>query len=364
MTSTGQPLQESPEHVRISLAAAMTLGYEPGLFYRDARLYCINLLLTYGSGCVARCAYCGLSSDRDTSDAEGSSFIRVKWPTHELDDVVGRIAERSDAIHRVCVAMVTARRALSDAEEICRRLRSATNVPVSVLVTPTILRDGDLLRLRDAGADKIGVAIDLATAELFDRYRGSGVKGPHEWDRYWGCYEEALEVFGESNAGVHLMVGMGETEEEMCQVIQRSRDLGGLTHLFSFFPECGSRMERDRPPDVGQYRRVQLARYLIDTGRAREQDFRYGPDATLASFGLPPEELEAVISSGEPFRTSGCTGKTDEVACNRPYANSRPGPNLRNYPFPPDDDDLRRIRRQLSRTLQVGETASSSQSLA
>jgi biotin synthase-related radical SAM superfamily protein len=30
----------------MSLAAAMTLGYKPGLFYRDVRLYCINLLLT------------------------------------------------------------------------------------------------------------------------------------------------------------------------------------------------------------------------------------------------------------------------------------------------------------------------------
>jgi biotin synthase len=48
--------------MRISLAAAMTLGYEPGVFFRGARLHCINLLLTYPEGCRARCAYCGLSA--------------------------------------------------------------------------------------------------------------------------------------------------------------------------------------------------------------------------------------------------------------------------------------------------------------
>jgi biotin synthase-related radical SAM superfamily protein len=33
--------QESPEYVRISLAAAMTLGLVKGEFYRGAKLYCL-----------------------------------------------------------------------------------------------------------------------------------------------------------------------------------------------------------------------------------------------------------------------------------------------------------------------------------
>jgi len=42
---------ESPEYLRMSLAAALTLGLKNGSFYRGARLYCINLLLTYKRGC-------------------------------------------------------------------------------------------------------------------------------------------------------------------------------------------------------------------------------------------------------------------------------------------------------------------------
>ena len=63
---------ESPHAVRMSLAAAMTLGFKKGLFYRNARLYCINLLLTYQQGCAAKCAYCGLleSSSRQIRGKE------------------------------------------------------------------------------------------------------------------------------------------------------------------------------------------------------------------------------------------------------------------------------------------------------
>lgn len=35
-----------------------------------------------------------------------------------------------------------------------------------------------------------------------------------------------------------------------------------------------------------------------------------------------------------------------KVACNRPFANSRPGPDLRNYPFAPTPEDVARIREQ------------------
>ena len=43
---------ESPEYVRVSSAAAMTLGLMPGRFLRGAKLYCVNLLLMYDSGCA------------------------------------------------------------------------------------------------------------------------------------------------------------------------------------------------------------------------------------------------------------------------------------------------------------------------
>lgn len=337
---------ESPESLRMSLAAAMTLGFKQGLFYRGARLYCINLLLTYEDGCIARCAYCGLNGKREGAYRE-KSFIRVTWPTYSVNDIIEHIRSRCDRVKRICISMVTRRRAVAHTAEICSRLRESFDIPVSLLIAPTVLDRADLVSFRNAGADKIGVAVDLATEELFDRYRGKGVGGPHRWESYWSCLEDAVRLFGRGNAGPHLMVGMGETEADMCGVLQRARDMGGFSHLFSFFPEAGSAMENHPVPPMDQYRRVQLARYLIDNDLSRADRMRWNDHGRIVDFGLPVEVLDRVIDSGEPFRTSGCTGYDDSVACNRPFANSRPGPDMRNYPFAPTVEDVARIRCQM-----------------
>jgi len=345
---TPTEVKASPEFLRMSLAAALTLGFKQGLFYRNAKLYCINLLLTYAEGCAARCAYCGLSKKRPGA-YNGKSFIRVTWPTYGLDEIIERISTRRDRVKRICISMITRKRSVIDTKTICNRLRSRLDVPISLLISPTVLKTEDLVEFKAAGADKIGVAIDLATPELFDLYRGSGVGGPHKWDTYWDCLANSLRIFGKGNAGPHFMVGMGETEKEMCGVIQRAKDMGGSTHLFSFFPEESSALALAGhvPPPMAQYRRIQLARYIIDSQLQHAANFTFSQEGQVESYGLPAAEMDAIIATGRPFETSGCTGNDGRVACNRPFGNSRPGPDIRNFPFKPDQSDIRKIRKQL-----------------
>ena len=340
--------EESPEYLRMSLAAAMTLGLKPGLFHRGAKLHCINLLLNYPSGCAASCAYCGLSGKRH-GDYQEKSFIRVTWPNHRLDEIIERISERLDVVKRICISQITNTRCIGDTIQICRKLRAAFDVPISVLVAPTIINKQNLIDFKEAGADKLGVAIDAATPELFDKFRGKGVGGPHKWERYTECLTEAIEIFGERNAGSHFVTGLGETEQEMVEIIQKVQNMGGWTHLFSFYPEPNSQMAEYPQPPMDQYRRIQLARYLIDTGMTKADTFAYDNEGRITDFGVPGETLDSVIGAGEAFRTSGCPGYDGEVACNRPYANSRPGPNIRNFPFVPEAEDIQRIRTQMDR---------------
>jgi biotin synthase len=145
------------------------------------------------------------------------------------------------------------------------------------------------------------------------------------------------------------MTGMGETEREMCDAIQRVKDMGGYTHLFSFFPEANSPMSEHPMPPMAQYRRIQVARYLIDKRMADISRFVFDDSGQIIEFGLSLTDMERLIETGEPFRTSGCTGYDGEVACNRPFANSRPGPDIRNFPFKPDDNDIVRIKQQMIR---------------
>lgn len=338
--------KDSPEFVRTSLAAAITLGFLSGRFYRNARLHCINLLLTYSEGCMANCAYCGLARAR-RGRYEEKSFIRVQWPIYPLHEVIERLEGMENKVRRVCLSMITNQRAQRDAGTVIERVRSRTEVPLSLLASPTILEDGHLRELKGKGVERIGVAIDAATREVFQKYRGSGVNGPHDWERYWEFFQMALEVFGEGRVGVHLIVGLGETEEEMVRTIQKVRDLEGMTHLFSFFPEEGSILEDLPQAPPGQYRRIQLARYLIDNNESRYGEMEFNSKGQIISYGLSRERLGEIIETGLPFMTSGCPDREGNVACNRPYGDCIPGPDIRSYPFRPNKLDLRSIRRQL-----------------
>lgn len=338
--------QESPEYVRLSLAAAMTLGFVPGWFYRNARLRCVNLLLTYADGCKANCAFCGLAGEKFKSPAD-RKFIRVPWKTFSTRDVIEAIKHAPDDVGRVCVSMVTHPRCKEDTLKICRVVATETGKSVSLLISPTLLKKQDLEEMKEAGADRVGVAIDAATPEIFERLRGKPVKGPHRWEHYWKIYEQSLEVFGKGMAGVHLICGLGETEKELAQAIWRARSLGGCTHLFSFFPEKGSRMADSPSPPIGAYRRIQLVRWLIDGDRTTFDALAFDSKGRIREFGLPERDLSEVISSGSPFETSGCPGPDGRVACNRPYGNEKPGPDIRNFPFMPEEDDIAKITGEL-----------------
>jgi biotin synthase len=338
-------VKESPEYLRMSLSTAMWLDYKPGKFMRNAKSWCVNLLLTYSEGCYANCAYCGLARKRKGS-YEKKSFIHVDWPIHPTTEIIERIEQHASRIKRTCISMITNKRSIGDTIEITGELTKGTTVPVSILASPTIITKSEIQAFKDAGADKIGIAIDAATPELFEKLRGKGVSGPHNWDTYWQRIHEAVEVFGPENTGVHLVTGLGETEKEMLSAIQRVRDNGSSTHLFSFLAEPGSALQEEPQPPLGWYRRIQLGRYLIDSGTAEMSQFAFDENGRLTSFGVEQKKLDEVIDSGEPFRTSGCTGNDGEVACNRPYANTII-PEIRNYPFKPREHDVIKIREEL-----------------
>jgi biotin synthase len=263
------------------------------------------------------------------------------------DDVVDRIA-RNRVVQRTCISMVTHKRSVGDSLDLTRRLRAKTDKPVSILISPTLVEKADLEALKEAGADRIGIAFDLATAPLFEKYRGRAARGPHRWERYWDVFEKGVEVFGPRMVGSHFIVGLGETEREMVEAFQRVYDRGGVNHLFSFFPEGGGPLATHPQPPMDVYRRVQLACELIDADLARADRMRFDADGRIVYFGVNERTLQTVIESGTPFRTRGCQGADGKVACNRPYANSLPGDDtIRNFPFAPDAEDLQRIRAQL-----------------
>ena len=355
------PDMRSPQYVQMSTAAAITLGISKGRMYRCSCTRCLNLLLTYPEGCRANCAYCGLARHREAErDYADRNFIRVDWPAASTEQVIDIVARQGDEtpFHRMCISMITHPNSDADTVSVLRqgtgRIAPET-VPVSILSNPTTMTPGDVRRLRDLGADIFTVAIDAATPEIFERTRGKGVQSPHSWKKYWDILLAARDIFGLGKFGAHIIVGMGETEHDVLALVQRLVDMGGHSHMFCFFPEKGSLMDHLPATPRDQWRRVQLARHLIDYRGVRVEHMTFDGLGRVADFGLPAGELDAIIASAIPFRTSGCPGKErdDVSACDRPYGDSPPS-DIASYPFQPNKRDVGKIRRQLGMPRPAG----------
>lgn len=361
-SSPTPPVMRSPEFVQISTAAAITLGLVPGRLYRCNCTRCLNLLLTYPEGCRANCAYCGLARHREARrDYADRNFIRVDWPSLRVADLIARVIEAGDAtpFHRMCISMITHPRSEEDTFSILKSWTDRipqSQVPVSILSNPTTMTRADVARLDQLGAEIFTVALDAATPEIFERTRGKGVASPHSWAKYWEILEAAADIFGPGRFGAHIIVGMGETEKEVLDLVQRLVDMGGHSHMFCFYPEKGSLMDHLPATPREQWRRVQLARYLIDFRGVRVDHMHFDDRGSVVDFGIPNPELDTIIAEGIPFRTSGCPGKerADVSACDRPYGDSPPT-NVASYPFALAPPDIRRVRHQLG-MLRPGES--------
>jgi biotin synthase len=339
----------SPEYVQTSLAAALSMGLEKGRFKERVKLTGLNLLLIYEKRCIGRCAYCGISRVRPNTRGK-RTFIRVKWPVYKLEEVIERTISYPNHFQRICISMITHRSAVKDTIIITKKLKEKIDLPISLLISPTVIKNKDVFyAFKQAGADMIGVALDAATPRLFEKYRGSGVKGPHKWDKYWEVLGWASEAYEKYKTGIHLISGLGETDREMVDTIYRAHKMGVRTHLFSFYPEAGSLLEDRDPPELLTYRKIQIAAYLINQKNQAPEIIRFDSSGAITGFDY---DLEEIVEDGFAFMTSGCPGIDDRyAACNRPLANERPSETYRNYPFIPDAGDKETIRGQIKNLL-------------
>jgi biotin synthase len=217
--------------------------------------------------------------------------------------------------------------------ELVEAVRGVCDLPVDAAILPCNI--DQVKALLSAGVEHIGFGLDAACERVFRRVKRARPEPSPErsrresrrsdWERNLELIEEAARRFP-GHVAVHLIVGLGETEREMVEMIQRMHALGVIVGLFAFTPVRGTAMQDQPPPPLDTYRRMQVARHLITHDLATLGDFSFSAEGQLVSFGRP--DLAKVLADGVAFQTSGCPD------CNRPFYNERPGGPLYNYPRP------------------------------
>jgi biotin synthase len=180
--------------------------------------------------------------------------------------------------------------------------------------------------LQQAGVDRISIPLDASTPHLFNEIKGSAAGGPYNWDQHIQALKTAVKVLGEGNVSTHLIVGLGERDDELLTVIQKMVDIDVYPGLFAFTPIRGTKLEGKHPPHLTRYRRIQLAHYLITKRQMKLSDLEFDIQGRIKRYAISRDLLCKTIREGTPFMTSGCPG------CNRPYYNERVGGPQYNFP--------------------------------
>ena len=303
-------LISSPDWVRLSFGADMVLGFTHGIFYKGALNTTINLLQYYPDGCKANCIYCGQAREV-AKGPDCKTLIRVEWPLRPLNEVIKRIKERQGdpkyGLQRICVGQLAHPKAPIDSIEITRRIREAgIELQISELITPTYTFRKHLIEMKKVGGDMVDVAIDAASKRVFEKTRGKIVRSMHRWERYLEGIDEAVEVFGKGNAGIHLIIGLGETEKEAVDLMWYAHSRGARITLFAFYPENGTPMGNRRPVQLNVYRRMQLVRWLIENDLITYSDLEFDEEGKLININIPSDITIDEIAPA--FQTSGCPG--------------------------------------------------------
>jgi lipoyl synthase len=344
LTLTRAP-RTSPDYVRISYASAIALRLRSGRFSRDFDFGGINLLLNYDEGCLSDCGYCGLARTRPGS--YGDTFIRVEWPLVGTDELVDRMAAHEAKLTRLCISMVTHGHAYADTCDITRRITARVSTPLSILVAPPTLNRERLQTFKSIGVDMIGIGLDAVTEDLFRNLRTEVPAGGLKWEKYWEVITDARDIFGPWKVNVHTLVGLGESDKDLIELFTALRDRQILSYLFCFNPEPDSRLAGHPKSPLVRWRRVQLAKHLIETEGYDQGRFGFDAGGSLVRLHASRAAMQAVVSQGVPFMTNGCPGEQGEPGCTRPYGSYRPAEPFRDYPFLPSDADLDEIRQQL-----------------
>ncbi|MCS7119935.1 MAG: radical SAM protein [Nitrososphaerota archaeon] len=318
--------------VRVSLGSAVVLGLSKArLDSPPTTIY----LLTYRSGkCLASCAFCPQSR---ISRGRRDMLSRIIWPVFKVADVISRIptAYDSGAIKRVCIQAINYPGVLDHIEYLVDHIHSLSDVPISVSCQP-ITKEW-MARLADKGVERVSIPLDAANKAIFEKVKGDLIGGPYRWDEHMKSLKDAVDVFGWGMATTHLIIGLGETEEDIVRIMQECVDIGVYPSLFAFTPIPGTKMERHHQPTLLSYRKAQVAQYLVTRGLSRYEEMRFA-EKCLIDFGVSREKLKNIISSGEPFKTSGCPG------CNRPYYNEKPSGPIYNFPRDLTEQEIAEIQ--------------------
>ncbi len=320
--------------VRASMGTLGVLGLE--LVQMDTPPTTAYLQIYTEERCRANCLFCAQAK---SSSSDLTRIARGMYMPVDLDPVVSRlkIAFERGYLSRACIQTALYEKWWEDTVYLIKRIRKESTIPISLSVFP--LSDERYIELKNIGVTELVIPLDACTRELFREIKGKGAGGPYSWEGHLEGLRRGAQIF--DMVGTHLIIGLGESEEDAVKIIDELHGSSVNIALFSYtyIPGAQLVMKKDSEETIRHYRNVQAARYLIVHGLAAYSDMRF-IDGSLSEFGVDSDTIQGIIEDGMAFQTSGCRD------CNRPMANETFS-RIYNFPRKLNDRDKEAIKKDI-----------------
>ncbi len=310
--------------IRISVGSASVLGLELLPKFKNPPTTCY--IMTFKEGhCIANCGFCPQAR---SSKSPVEKLSRVNWPIFSFKDFLTKLKYMpfSKKFERICIQTLNYPENFNELIEIVTQIKIYTDIPISIAIPP--LSKEKLKELKIKGVQRVGIALDGATPEIFKMIKGKNVGGPYTWEEHFQKLNEALEIFSPGFVSTHIIIGLEETEKKVIELIEELHNLGIIISLFAFTPIKGTRLENIQQPAIKSFRKLQLGRFLIYNNEKNSKDFIFNMRGEIININISKKELKMFINDTDTFLTSGCPG------CNRPFYTSKPSGPVYNYPRP------------------------------
>ncbi|MFW9970110.1 MAG: radical SAM protein [Candidatus Odinarchaeota archaeon] len=310
------------EKIRVSLGSASILSLGKLPQFKDPPTTCYIMTFTEGH-CIANCGFCPQAR---SSKSSIEKLSRVNWPIFPFKDFLTKLKYMpfSKKFERICIQTLNYPENFNDLIEIITQIRTHSNIPISVAIPP--FSKEQLRELKIKGVERVGIALDGATPEVFEKIKGIKIGGPYTWESHFQKLNEALDIFSSGFVSTHIIIGLEETEKQVIERIEDLHNLGIIVSLFAFTPIKGTKFENIPQPPILSFRKIQLGRFLIFNNEKNLKDFTFDIKGQIVNININKKDLMRIINDTNAFLTSGCPG------CNRPYYTSKPSGPIYNYP--------------------------------
>ncbi|KUK80158.1 MAG: Radical SAM domain protein, partial [Petrotoga mobilis] len=249
--------------MRLSYATAVELGLKKGKI--DFPNYTAYLMI--GEKCLFNCSYCAQARQ---AESNADLLSRIKWPEISLETFKNIFIPTK--FKRICIQVVSFLDYWTELNELLSFLKEK-EIPISVSIRPRNIEEVRAL-FNKYNVDRVGIAVDVANKELFSKIRG----GKYEF--YEKILKNASNEFP-NRITTHIIVGLGETDENIIEFLLKMKKVKILVSLFSFTPIKGTRFETLLPPSLSRYRKIQIAREIILQHDVEKTDFLFDSNGNL-----------------------------------------------------------------------------------